>query len=196
MTDVHPQAEPAQTPIKPVLKPAAAKRANASVIGMVLALLVSLAVVIPVLLLSPGQSAKTYRPPVDVSAISAQAKDSAGYTPAAPALPAGWSVNYARWTSAGADGVPYWEVGYVTADQHFISLTQTNKANPTWVAQRTDNATGNGTLPVGSSIWDLREKSGGDTSLINAGTTTIILKGDAQMPEFQTLAAAALGTQP
>ncbi|MFI5086155.1 MAG: DUF4245 domain-containing protein, partial [Actinomycetales bacterium] len=158
-----PEADPAPA-VKPVIPAAAAKRANASVIGMVLALLVSLAVIIPVLALNPSRNADTYRPVVDVAATAQQAKDAAGFTPAAPALPDGWSVNYARWTSATGGGVPYWEVGYVTANQQFISLTQTAKANPTWLAERTGDAPKTGTLPVGPDTWELHEKAGGDTS--------------------------------
>ena len=172
---------------------AAAKRANASVIGMVLALLVSLAVVIPIVLLNAQPKAGSLRPPVDVAGTAAQAKDAAGFTPVAAQLPAGWGTNYARWNSAGADGVPFWEVGYVTPSQQFISLTQTAKANPTWLSQRTSDAPVTGDRPVGTADWELRDKPGADKSLIlNYKGTTLVLTGSADLKEFDVLAAAAV----
>ncbi|MDQ6755137.1 MAG: DUF4245 domain-containing protein [Actinomycetota bacterium] len=185
-----PGAPPA---VRPVIPAAAAKRANASVIGMLLALLVSLAVVLPVVLLNAHPKAESFRPPVDVAAAAAQARDTAGFTAAAALLPGGWSANYARWNSAGTDGVPFWEVGYVTPSQQFISLTQTAEANPTWLAQRTGDAPVTGDRAVGATDWELRDKPGADKSLIlNYRGTTLILSGTADLKEFDVLAAAAV----
>lgn len=179
--------------MKPVIAAAAAKRANASVLGMVLALLVSFAVILPIILLNAHPKSELYRPPVDVQAAAGQAKDAAGFTPAAAILPKGWGTNYARWSSAGSDGVPTWEVGYVTPAQQFIALTQTAKANPTWLAQHTDNAPITGDRPVGANDWQLRDKPGADKSLIlKYEGTTLVLTGSAQLKEFDVLAAAVV----
>ncbi len=198
----HTAGTPAETPaetrvesppgVRPVIPPSAAKRANASVMGMLLALLVTVAVVVPIILLNPHQNASAYRPGVDVPAIAAQARDAAGFAPAAAVLPEGWTVNYARWNSAGAVEVAFWEVGYVSASQQFISLKQSANANPTWLAQATANAPVTGDRMVGMQDWELRDKPGADRSLIiNYKGTTLVLSGSATLTEMDVLAAAA-----
>ena len=66
--------------------------------------------------------------------------DQAPFTPAAPQLPEGWSANYARWTENSEDGVPLWNVGYLSPEYHLVDLVQTAESNPTWLAQRTEQA--------------------------------------------------------
>ncbi|WP_434618123.1 DUF4245 domain-containing protein [Arthrobacter sp. A5] len=192
--DRVPAATPAVPPavVRPVIPASAAKRANASVMGMILALLVTVAVVLPIILLNPHQNASAYRPGVDVPVVAGQAKDAAGFAPAAAVLPEGWSANYARWNSAGPTEVAFWEVGYVSAAQQFISLKQSANANPTWVAQATDNAPVTGDRRVGPQDWELRDKPGSNKSLIlNYKGTTLVLSGSATLAEFDILAAAA-----
>lgn len=189
----NPQQEPSSAPVKPVIPAAAAKRANASVIGMVISLVVTFAVLLPVVLLNAFPKAETFHRNIDVAAVAAQAGDSAGFQPVAPSLPDGWSANYARWNTGSSDGVPNWEVGYATAGNHFVSLTQTNKANPTWLSQRTNSAPVTGTRTAGGKEWELRDKPGADKSLVLAYKgTTLILTGDADLKEFDVLAAAAV----
>lgn len=161
-----------------LLQPAAAKRANATVIGMLVAVLLCLVLALPLAFFTAKPSAQNYRPEVDVSAAAIDAKGVAGFVPVAPALPSGWTVNYARWNPAGSDGVAFWEVGYVTAAQQFIALTQTAQPNPTWIAGRTDNAAVTGERPEEGSSWELRDKPGTSTSLILKSKTTVVLRGE------------------
>lgn len=186
------QPAPAPAQAKPVIAAAAAKRANASVIGMILALAVSLAVALPVVFLNAPQKAGSYRQPVVVSEVAAQAKDAAGFVPAAPVLPEGWSVNYARWNGAAADSLAFWDVGYVTPKNQFISLKQTATANPTWLFQMAGEAPKTGERTVAGTTWELRDKQGGDKSLISTvpGGTTVIMTGQATLEEFDVLATA------
>ena len=75
----------ADTPVvKPVIRAAAAKRANASVIGMLIALVVSVAAFLPIVLMNPSPKTDGYRPNVNVSAIARNATGVAGFTPVAP----------------------------------------------------------------------------------------------------------------
>ena len=82
--------------VKPVIAAGAAKRATASVVGMLLAMLSTVAIVLVIVWLNPQQKAESYRSNIDVAAVSADAADTAGFTPVAPVLPEGWSANYAR----------------------------------------------------------------------------------------------------
>ncbi|UVJ40692.1 DUF4245 domain-containing protein [Arthrobacter sp. CJ23] len=184
-------ADPA--PIKPVIAAKAAKRANASVIGMVIALLVCVLAFLPIVLMNPAPKSDGYRPNVNVSAIAANAADVAGFTPVAPELGDTFSPNYARWDSGTASGVPIWEIGYLTPKEAFIGVAQTRKANPTWLLQQTKNAPVTGTRNAGGQEWELRD-SGKDTRsmiLVYRGTT-IILSGTASLDEFATVAAAVV----
>jgi len=187
---------PQNTPVKPVIAAAAAKRANASMVGMLLAVLSTLAIVLTIVWLNPQRDAGAYRQTVDVAGIAANAADTAGFVPAAPKLPAGWYANYARWNSAGADGVAFWDVGFVTSANTFIALRQSADANPSWVAAQAEDAPVTGTRTISGHTWELRDKPKGDRSLVlKDGKTTIVLTGAAEFKEFDTLAAAATRAQ-
>ncbi|MGO4383746.1 DUF4245 domain-containing protein [Specibacter sp. RAF43] len=183
---------PQNAPVKPVIAAAAAKRANASIIGMLLAILSTLAIVLTIVWLNPQRTAETYRQPVDVAAISAHAAGVAGFTPIAPVLPDGWYANYARWNGPGADQVAFWDVGIVTASNTFISLKQSITANPTWTSAQAQDAPVTGSRNIAGRTWELRDKPKRDRSLVlTSGTTTVILTGQAGFKDFDVLAAAA-----
>ena len=182
---------PQNTSAKPVITAAAAKRANASIIGMILAMLATVAIVLTIVWLNPQQNANSYRQPANVAAIAGDAADVAGFTPAAPILPEGWSANYARWDGSVSDHVPFWDVGYVTAGNNFIALKQTKNANPTWLAQQAENAPVTGSRVIDGKTWELRDTGSGDRSLVlEIKGTTVILTGSADFKEFDVLAAA------
>jgi hypothetical protein len=190
---VQPSAADDQPAVKPVLTPAQAKRANSTVIGMVMAVAATLALVIPVVLLNPTHTADTYRRNIDVERVAGQAAADAGYQPAAPELPEKWSSNFARWTSGTSDGVDYWEVGYLTAADGFIQLTQTTEGNPSWTAQRTGQAQVSGERSIGGVGWELLDASNGDTVLTaEVEGSTLVLSGEADLAEFDVLAEAVL----
>ncbi len=179
-------------PVKPVIAAGAAKRANASVIGMLLAMLSTVAIVVTIVWLNPEPKADTYRSNIDVAAVAGHAADTAGFVPVAPDLPEGWSANYARWNPPGADGVAFWDVGYVTANDTFIALRQSITANPTWVADQAQHASVTGKRTIDGHDWELRDKPKGDRSLVlTSGETIIVLTGAADFKDFDILAAGA-----
>jgi hypothetical protein len=179
--------------VKPVIRAAAAKRANASVIGMIIALVVSVAAFLPIVLMNPAPKSEGYRPNVDVSAVASNAAGVAGFTPVAPNTGDTFSPNYARWESGTASGVPTWEVGYLTPKESFIGLVQTAKANPTWLLQETKNAPVTGSRNAGGLDWELRDTGKGEKSMVLAHKgTTVILTGTAQLDEFAVLADAVV----
>ncbi|MHA7155941.1 DUF4245 domain-containing protein [Arthrobacter sp. TMN-50] len=190
-TDLRRDTEPQVTP---VLTPKQAKRANSTVVGMLIAIAATFGLVLPVLLLNPTHTAETYTRDIDVQNVSAEATDSAGYAPLAPELPEGWTANFARWNAGGSDGVPFWEVGYLTPEQQFIQLTQTDSANPTWTAQRLDEAQISGQRTIETLDWELLDSSSGDSFLTTeTGDFTLILNGTADLAEFDVLGTAIVG---
>jgi len=185
--------DPGQPAVKPVIAAKAAKRANASVIGMVIALLVCVLAFLPIVLMNPTPKSDGYRPNVDVAAIAANAKDVAGFTPVAPDAGDTFRPNYARWESGSGTGVPTWEVGFLTPKESFIGLVQTRKANPTWLLQQTNNAPVTGKRNAGGRDWELRDAGKGNRSMVlQYKGTTIILKGPASLDEMSALAAAVV----
>lgn len=184
---------PAAQPVKPVIPAAAAKRANASVIGMIIALVVSIAAFLPIVLMNPSPKTDGFRPNIDVSAVANNAVDVAGFTPVAPETGDTFRPNYARWEAGTGTGVPTWEVGYLTPKEAFIGLIQTKKANPTWLLQQTKNAPVTGTRKAGGQEWELRDTGKGERSMVlNHRGTTVVLSGGAQLDEFAVLAAAVV----
>ena len=185
--------DPAVQPIKPVIPAAAAKRANASVIGMIIALVVSIAAFLPIVLMNPAPKSDGFRPNIDVSAVAGNAADVAGFTPVTPDTGDTFSPNYARWEAGTGTGVPTWEVGYLTPKEAFIGLVQTRKANPTWLLQQTKNAPVTGTRQAGGQEWELRDTGRGEKSMVlNHRGTTVVLSGEAPLDEFAVLAAAVV----
>lgn len=179
-------------PFKPTIAAGAAKRANASVIGMLLAIFSTVAIVLTIVWLNPQQKAESYRMDIDVAGIATHAADTAGFQPVAPTLPEGWYANYARWNPAGTDGVAFWDVGYVTASNTFIALRQSITANPTWTASQSDDAPVTGSRTINGHEWEVRDKPKGNRSLILvSGENTIILTGAADFADFDFLATAA-----
>ncbi len=185
----------AETPVKPVIPAAAAKRANASVIGMIIALVLSIAAFLPVVLMNPQPKGESFRPDVDVASVARNAADVAGFTPVAPDTGNAFRANYARWEAGTGNGVPTWEVGYVTPKTSFIGLVQTTRANPTWLLQQTKNAPVTGTRNAGGQEWELRDTGKGEKSMIlNYKGSTVVLSGAAELDEFAALAAAVVAS--
>lgn len=183
----------APPPVKPVIPAAAAKRANASVIGMIVALVVSIAAFLPIVLMNPAPKSDGFHPNIDVTSVARNAADVAGFTPVTPAPGDTFRANYARWEAGTGTGVPTWEVGYLTPKEAFIGLVQTRKANPTWLLQQTENAPVTGTRNAGGQEWELRDTGKGKKSMVlNHRGTTVVLSGEAQLDEFAVLAAAVV----
>lgn len=197
MSEVRPEestetAGSAELPVKPVLTAKQANRAKAPVVGMLLAVGLTLAVLLPVMFLNPGSKPEVYKRNIDVPGVALQAESTAGYLPLAVDLPDGWTSNYARWNTGGTAQVPAWEVGYLTPGGEYIGLVQTDKANPTWIGQATDYAPVTGDRKAGAS-WELRDAGKGERSLVlERGDVTVILSGTAELDEFDVLATAVV----
>ncbi len=185
-----------QPPVTPVLTPKQAKRANATVTGMLISTGVCVALFLGVFFLNPASKAEVYERNVDVQQVAESAAGAAEFTPASPKLTDEWKSNFARWNSASGVGVDSWEVGYLTPGGEFIELSQTDTANPTWIATQTEGAPVTGERTIAGVIWELRDRPEDDASLIaEVGDTTVILRGTAGLDEFDTLATAVIDQQ-
>ncbi|MEE1619938.1 DUF4245 domain-containing protein [Zafaria sp. Z1313] len=188
-TPLPEQTQQAEAP-KPVLTAAQAKRANQSLKGMVISVVLTVLVAIPVIALNPGSTENTYRPDVDVAAVAGQAAQAADFTPVAPLAPQGWYPNFARWISGKADGVDYWEIGYVTTDEGFVWIRQAGDANPSWIAEKSGQAPVTGERMVDGTAWELRDKSGERTLVGELDGTTVLLSSDGPWEDLDEAARA------
>ncbi|GAA3703440.1 hypothetical protein GCM10023081_44800 [Arthrobacter ginkgonis] len=181
---------------KPVLTPSQAKRANQTLKGMIISVVLTLLVALPVIAMNPANREGTYKRDINVSEVAAQAAQAADFTPVAPVMPEGWYANFARWTSAGADGVAFWEVGFVTTREGFIWMRQTSDANPSWIAQQTDFAPVTGVRTVDGTDWELRDKSGNRTLLLERNGATVMLTGESSFEDLDEAARAVMKALP
>lgn len=176
---------------KPVLSPAQAKRANQTLKGMIISVLLTIAVAAPVILINPPNKAENFRAPVDVAEVASQAAADADFTPWAPNLPEGDYVNFARWITGNVDGIKYWEFGVVTQKEEFVWVRQTAGANPSWLAAVTDNATPAGTHAVDGTDWELRSRDKSQTLIGTRGPSTIVLTSDSGLDALDSMARLA-----
>ena len=185
------QQQNQETPVTPVLTKKQAQKANATVIGMLIATGITLLLVLVPVLLNPSPRAEIRN--VNVQQIAVQAAGDAGYAPLAPDLPEGWSSNYARWEASNSSGVPVWEVGYLTPETDFIRLSETNAGNPTWIAQTSGDSVVAGERTAGGQTWELRDSASGKASMVlELNGITVVLSGEADLAEFDVLAEAVV----
>ncbi|MDO4919377.1 DUF4245 domain-containing protein [Kocuria sp.] len=189
----------AERPV-PQLTSKQAKRLNAPIRGMVISMVVLILMLLPFLWLQPKPDAQPYRAQVDVAQEAKFAADQASFTPAAPQLGDGWSANYARWTAQSQDGVPLWDVGYLSPDYHLVDMVQTAKSNPTWLAQRTQLVPQTGEKQLDGVTWHQhhRDASGKDEEFTawvgDLKGSTVVLSGTAPDADFEHVARALSGS--
>lgn len=189
----------AEQPV-PQLTTKQAARINAPIRGMVISMAVLILLLLPFLWLQPKPDGQPYRANVDVGQEAAFVADQAPFTPAAPTLPEGWSANYARWTENSEDGVPLWNVGYLSPEYHLVDLVQTSESNPTWLAQRTEQAPQTGEKTIGGVTWTLHHREATDKQeeytawVADLKDSTVVLSGKAPDAEFEQVAQALSGS--
>lgn len=175
-----------------------ARRLNAPVQGMIISMAVLLLLVLPFVWLQPRPDGQPYRPDVDVAQEASFVADAAPFRPVVPELEEGWTANYARWNGGAAEGVPYWEIGYVTPGSSFVGLVQTSMANPTWLAQQAETIPATATAEAGGVQWDVhvREESAEQDPLTvytgEVAGSTVVLKGDVPPTDLDRLATAVV----
>lgn len=177
-----------------------AKRINAPVRGMVISMAVLLLLLLPFLWLQPKPDGKPFRADVNVAEEAGHLAKQTSFTPLAPELGENWTANYARWNAKSEEGVPLWSVGYLSPDSHLIEAAQTAKANPTWLAQRTEMVPVTGERNINGVKWEEHHQpERGKTEEFTAwvGTlkdSTVVLSGQATEAEFEHVATAISGS--
>lgn len=181
---------------------AAKRRARQTVVNLSLALAATVAVALVMIMITPRDDSNLIKP-VDYQTIAAEVSAEVGVEVAVPqGVPEGWWANAARYNGNPADGVKNWHVGFVGPDSQYIGIDEGFGANPTWVANKTQQY-----LAIGEPITVGREvglqKYAGQTEKTKglelwvftvapstpAGTTNvIILSGTGDVKELTQFA--------
>lgn len=174
----------------------ARRRSNQTTLNLVLALLASLAVV-ALIFLVVVRPQSVEREPVDWAANARDAQSEFDVPLVAPSLPDGWTANRAAPGAVGTDGIPTWQIGFLTPSEQYIGLVQGVDANDTWVSQQTAQAEATDRILIGDTTWSAYDRRSvddpGNLAYILVATfdrSTVVLGGTATDEEFATLAEA------
>lgn len=186
---------PAQEAAPPAAERRAARQANQTPFNLVLALIASLGIVafLVIVVVRPEMEPRT----VDYRANAAAAQAQFGGALVVPDLPAEWTANRAEPTSATADGVARYDIGFLTPGGQYIEYTQGFDANPTWLAAQVKGASAGPGITIGGIRWTVYDRRdapdiGNVAYALVADTdaATLVISGTAVDAEFEELALA------
>ena len=172
---------------------AAVRRARQTLINLLLALGVSLAVLLTFMMIVPRDDSNRIKP-VDYVAIATDVRSSVGIDVLAPAnIPTGWWANSARWRDTTADGVSYWHVGFVGPNNQYIGIDQAIETNPTWLALKVVDyepvaslsASGEYTLAEYRGATDRKKGEKLWIYTTNKNADAVLIGGTASRDEFE-----------
>jgi hypothetical protein len=102
-------------------------------------------------------------------------------------LPTTWVATKAEWATTGQPAVNRepapgntWQLGMLTPDKVYVSLTQRDAAGPALVAQVSRNGRADGSSSIGGASWTRWVSSDDRTRTISRidGAVTIVVSGD------------------
>ncbi len=172
-------------------------RTRQTVNNLVLSLVATVALVALIVIFVPrGQPPST--PAVDYATMAAQAQGAEPDPLVTPKLPTGWTSNAAELRTRTPDGVDAWYIGLITPAKEYIGVMQGFKANDSWLATQVDRTLVSSTKTICGLQWDVYDNrnSGQHNGNVDyalatkAGSSTVVVFGTAQNPEFDTVANA------
>ena len=127
----------------------------------------------------------------DYSGVFDQAREQAHYDVLAPiGLPDSWVPTSARTTRAGT--AVTWHVGFVTPDDAYAALEQSDGSPAAFVRQFSGGGKRAGSVVIGSATW--RRLEGGDPEpralVLERDNVTTVVAGSAGWGELRELAAS------
>jgi hypothetical protein len=108
-------------------------------------------------------------------------------------VPAGWYSNNAR-IDPTVDGKTSLHVGWVTSSQAYVAIEQSDTADVRYVSDQTSGGLPQGTVAIGTRVWQRYETSDQQTrSLVSQPTVkgdkvTYVVAGSAPWPQLQAFA--------
>ncbi len=144
------------------------------VLSMVVVVLICLVVVAVA-----GRAQPTPTTRVDYQPVLIRARAAADFPVLAPVVsPADWTPTSARYEPLpDLPGVPVWQVGWVTAGEQYVGLSQARTTDRRFLAERTRDGRRVGVVTLGSTAWERWENAeAGERSLVctTDGVTTVV----------------------
>lgn len=156
----------------------------------VVAVIVAVTLIFVPNLIHPGKSSRVQ--PVDYSEDALGFRQVTGIAPYAPdGLPSGWYPNAA--TFSRQHTVVHLHIGWVTPDQKYAGLEETNGPAPAFLSRILGKrgAAVTGHVVVNGRSWATRTSADGERSLTaSLGRVTVVITGSASAAQEQQLAAA------
>ena len=200
--DVVPARAQPDVGVPPVAQLTPAERSARRMRQGIRDMMISLGVVIAVVLLiaMPWRRPTTVQQVVDWAPVATAFASSVTWPVLVPnALPAGWRATSARITPT-VDGRTALHVGWLTADQQYAALEQSDTADVDYVRGTSDAgdpvATGPATVVLSGRSWQRLVSGDGTTRslvlVVIAGTSkvTYVVTGSAQWPELDAVASS------
>ncbi|MBI5161320.1 MAG: DUF4245 domain-containing protein [Micrococcales bacterium] len=173
------------------------RRANQTAFNLVIALVASLAVVAFLVIVVVRPDRQSLVEPVDWRAVADQAQQDSPRPLLVPRLSDGWAANRAEWNGDPADGVPVWDVGWVTPAKQYAALAQGIRGTDAWVADRLGKTRATGAVTIAGVDWTVYDRRDADDPgnlayalAAELNGSRVVLSGTASTGEFRTLATA------
>lgn len=129
---------------------------------------------------------------IDYTGTLEQAREQAPYRVLAPeGLPAEWRATSAR-VESPAPGVTTWHVGFVTPQDEYAGLEQSDGPSADFVEEQTTGAQRVGSLEVAGTSWETWAGGSRDRRALvrRMGEVTVVVTGSASYAELAELAGA------
>lgn len=173
-------------------------RRNPSVVDLLRSLLpLTLLILLVVWLYSPNDSSEVSA--VDPSPQLAYAATVADFDVlAARGLPSGWRSTSAAVTPSTPEGPHTVRVGYVTPDEEFAQVVQSDRPREDLLADVLgEGVLTDGPVDVGGTVWEGLRTADGEAALVRAeGTSFVVVTGSAPVAVLDDLAGALQPSTP
>lgn len=140
------------------------------------------------------------QPPVDVTSVAEQVRAETGWPILQPDLPDGWKATSVRFVRS-TDGLKTWHAGYLSPDEQYAAIEQTQGATDDWVSAQTNRGREIGTTEAGGLTWTMIDRQDKvQRSLVHRGESpdelTTVLTGTATFDELKEFAETLRPVQP
>jgi hypothetical protein len=175
------------------------RRANQTTRNLVGSLAASLGVVLFLVLVvvRPDPEPLT----IDYVATAAEAEASLGLSVVSPVVPPSWSANRAQ--LAGSGGVDEWTIGFITADNTFLSVLQGFTDEQGWLRGALRDPGDGEQVTIAGVDWQRYDRRGVDgvglreiALVTTTSESTVVLFGTASDADLELLATAVAAELP
>ncbi|HEU0257089.1 MAG TPA: DUF4245 family protein [Microbacteriaceae bacterium] len=190
-----------ETPEEAALRREAAtreRRSRRTIGNLIVSLLAVAAAVVVVAMMTPTPK-MTAAPRADFRSIAKQVSGAESTALVVPDLDSSWRCNVARLNTNTPDGIDYWQLGFVTPSDGFVTIEQGFDANPTWAANQLSPAAAAGHRTIDGITWNLFDNHTSAGSAVRYGLTVTYGKnayavfGSASLAEVEHVAGSISG---